>query len=77
MSVLPDRLLRSPPIQFLSTAIPVGDDVAHIADKNRVTCEIEQARLLGSNRNFLFEFVVGLQKVSLNTATDRAEPGEQ
>ena len=45
----PDRIRRRPPVQFLSAVIPIGNDVAHITDKNRVVHEIEQTGLLGSH----------------------------
>src|SRR5208337_4708585 len=57
---LSDRFLGPPPVKFLSAAIPVCDDVAHVADKNCVMCEIKQAGLLRSHGHFLFEFVAGL-----------------
>ncbi|MGD1024836.1 MAG: hypothetical protein ABR880_18765 [Candidatus Sulfotelmatobacter sp.] len=39
--------------------------------------EIKQAGLLRSYGHFLFEFVAGLQKVSLGAAADGAEPGQK
>ncbi|MGB8730402.1 MAG: hypothetical protein WCC99_04080 [Candidatus Sulfotelmatobacter sp.] len=39
--------------------------------------EIKQAGLLRSYSHFLFEFVAGPQKVSLDAAADGAEPGQK
>jgi hypothetical protein len=39
--------------------------------------EIEQAGLLGSFHHLPLEFVAGLQKLLLDAAPDRAEPGEK
>ena len=75
--MLPDRFLRRPSVQLLGPPVPVRDDVIHITDKNGVVREIEQAGLLGSFRHFLFEFVAGLQKVSLDAAPNGAEPGNK
>src|SRR5262249_7444845 len=57
VSALTDRFLRRPAIQFLSSLIPVSDEVAHIADENGIVCEIQQAGLLSSFRHFDFEVV--------------------
>src|ERR1700733_4187855 len=72
-----DRFLRRPPVQLLSAAIPVCNDVAHVTDKNRVMREIEQAGLLRSYRYFLFESVAGFEKVPFDAAADRAEPSQK
>ena len=37
-----DRLVPAPAIELLGTAIPVSDDVIHVADENRVVGKIEQ-----------------------------------
>ena len=39
--------------------------------------EIEQAGLLGSHCYFLFKFVTGLQKLSLDAAANGAEPDDK
>src|SRR3984885_15260388 len=72
-----DRFLRRPPVQLLSAAISVCNDVAHVTDKNRVMREIEQAGLLRSYRYFLFESVAGFEKVPFDAAADRAEPSQK
>ncbi len=77
MSALADRFLRRPAVQLLSSPIPVSDDVAHITDENRVVGEIQQAGLLSSFRYFDFEVVAGLTKLSLDAASNGAEPGDQ
>ena len=77
MGVLPHRFLRRPSIQLLSPPVPVRNDVAHVADKNRVMGKIEQAGLLRSHCHFLLEFVAGFEKLSLDAAADCAEPGEK
>ena len=46
LTVLPDGVFCRPSVQLLGPPIPVRDDVAHIADENRVMREIEQAGLL-------------------------------
>src|SRR5260221_8910788 len=77
VSALADRFLRRPAVQLLSSAIPVSDDVAHIADENRVVGKIQQVGLLCSFRYFDFEVVAGLTKLSLDAASKGAEPGDQ
>ena len=77
VSALADRFLRRPAIQLLRSAIPVSDDVVHIADENGVVREIQQAGLLGSFRHFDFELVASLTKLFLDATSNRAEPGDQ
>ena len=74
---LADGLLRRPPVQLLSATIPVGDDVVHIADENRVVGEIQQAGLLGSLLHFDLEPVAGLTKFFLDAPSNGAEPRDQ
>src|SRR5439155_11942550 len=76
VSALADRFLWRPPVQLLSAPIPVGDDVAHITDKNRVMCEVEQAGLLGSFRHFDLKFIAGFPKLLLDPSSPGAEPGD-
>ena len=46
MAGLPDRFLRSPSIELLRSAIPIGDDLVHIANEDRVMRLVEEAGLL-------------------------------
>jgi len=39
-------LLPLPSVRLRSTTVPVGDDIFHIADENRVVREIEEVGLL-------------------------------
>jgi len=48
--VLPNCLLPVPPVQLLGAVIPIGDDVLHVADENRVVRQIEEAGLLAQLR---------------------------
>jgi len=73
MRALSNRLLRRPPIQLLRSPIPIGDDVIHISDEDRVVCQIEQASLLGSRSDFEFQFVASLKKLCLHAAPNGAE----
>ena len=41
-----DRVLPRPPVEFLGTAIPVGNDVAHVAHEHGVVRQIEEVSLL-------------------------------
>src|ERR1700686_4045685 len=75
--MLADRLLCRPSVQLLSSPVPVRNDIAHITDKNGVVREIQQASLLRSLGDFLLELISGLQKLLLNAAPNRAEPGKQ
>src|SRR5208282_5101457 len=77
VSRLADRFLRRPAVHLLSAPIPISNDVAHVSDENRVVCEIQQAGLLGSFRHFDFEVFPSLTKLSLDAASNGAEPGEQ
>src|ERR1700730_7204488 len=43
-------LLSGPSIKLFGTAIPIGDDVEHIAHEDRVVCEVEEAGLLAQER---------------------------
>src|ERR1700730_16892686 len=43
---LVDSLLFGPAVQFLGAAIPVGNDVGHVADEDGVVREVEEAGLL-------------------------------
>src|SRR5258708_30826459 len=49
MRFLTDRLLICPTVQLFSTSIPVSDHVIHVAHKNRVVREVEQAGALPQN----------------------------
>src|ERR1035438_2015819 len=77
VTVLSDCLLCRPSVQFLSPSIPIRDDVVDIADENGVMREIEQVGLLSAFGHFPLEFVAGLQKLLLDAAADRAEPGDK
>jgi hypothetical protein len=77
VTVLPDRLICRPSVQFLSSSVPIRDDVVEIAHENGVMREIEQIGLLSSYGHFPLEFVAGLQKLLLYAATHRAEPDEK
>jgi hypothetical protein len=57
--------------------VPVSNNVIHVTDKNRVMGEVEQVRLLGSDRHFALECVSGLQKRPFDAAANTAEPGEK
>ena len=46
MGGLPNRFLRPPSVSLLRSAIPVGDDVVHIANEYRVMRLVEEAGLL-------------------------------
>ena len=50
MGGLPDRFLRPPSIELLRSAIPVGDDLVHIANEDRVMRLVEEAGLLSQRR---------------------------
>jgi hypothetical protein len=50
VSSLADRLLAVPPVEPLGTAIPISDDVVHVAHENRVMREVEEAGLLSQHR---------------------------
>jgi hypothetical protein len=50
MRGLPDRILRRPSVSLLRSAIPVGDDIIHIASEDRVVRLVEEARLLLQGR---------------------------
>src|SRR5882724_3271236 len=77
VSTLPGRFLRRPAIQLLCSSIPISDDVTHITDENGVVGKIQQAGLLSSLSHFDFELVASLTKVSLDAASNGAEPGDQ
>jgi len=65
------------PISLLSAAIPIGDDVVHIADENGVVREVEQACLLGSFRHFRGQPVPRAAEFLFHGAANRAEPRDQ
>jgi hypothetical protein len=71
------RFSVGPSVQLLRPSIPIRNEVIHIADKNGVMREIEQAGLLGAFHHFPLQFVAGLQELLLDAAPDRAEPGEK
>src|ERR1700727_3119105 len=54
MRGLPNRFLRPPSVSLLRSAIPVGDDVVHIANEYRVMRLVEEAGLLLQRLRGLF-----------------------
>ena len=44
-----DGFLARPAVSFLGAAVPVGNDVVHVADKDRVVSEIEQTCLFAQD----------------------------
>ena len=50
VSDLADRLIPLPAVQLLGATIPVGDDVVHVADEDRVMRQVEETGLLAQRR---------------------------
>src|SRR5262249_25994566 len=64
VSMLAERFLWPQAVQLLGSAIPVGDDVAHVTDEDGVMREIQEAGLLRSLRHFFRELVTRFQKAA-------------
>ncbi|MEG9436516.1 hypothetical protein JAO29_10125 [Edaphobacter sp. HDX4] len=60
-----------PTVEFFSASVPVRNDEVRVADEDRVVRQVEQA---GSLLYFNLELVASLEKISLDAASDRAEP---
>jgi hypothetical protein len=71
-----DRLIAPPSVLFFGRAIPVGDDIVHVTDKNRVVRLIEEACLLSSSFHFNLKSIAGLPKALLDSASDGYEAGD-
>src|SRR5215470_2780385 len=64
-------------ILLLSPAVPVSNRSDHIANKNHVVSEIQQAGLLSSFYHLEFELVASFPKVLFSSPADGAEPDNE
>src|SRR5215469_8608715 len=69
-----DRFFRTPSVQLLSTAVPVSDNVVHIANEDGVMRKVEQACLLRPYSYFALKLVARPLQIALNPPPDCRKP---
>src|SRR5215472_8324724 len=77
MGQLANRVFSLPSVQLLSPLIPIRDVEVHVANEDRVVCQIEQAGLLCALHHLALQVVACSAEVFLNAAAHGTEPCSQ